>query len=397
MGPYSSSSEFWFKLTTAIAESSRDSKTSQIRGRNLVQLVEPAYDAANWRDGRRLNWMSQKENCRLESIMKLLILTIVVCFSLPALANSNYNNCVLSGVRDSPKNITVEEIRSACQQHLTPRADSDILKGRRVAEQLASKNRRALVPHQRNYLLPATYAVDPNEKPVPPAFSAFFSDEDLDNIEMKFQLSLKYQFAQSVFMNNDSMHVGFTTLSFWQAYNSSISAPFRETNYEPEVFWTAPVEWAPLGLDASEIAIGFTHQSNGSAGTLSRSWNRIYANLTWETGNYVFNFKPWYRIREDKKDNPLDPEGDDNPDIEQYLGHFEFSTVYRNDNHEITMLIRNNLRSENRGAIQLDWTFPIWRGLKGHAQYFNGYGESLIDYNQQVERIGFGLLLTDLY
>lgn len=329
--------------------------------------------------------------------MKLLVLTIVVSFGLPAFANSTYNDCVLSGVENSAANITVEVIRNLCQLHLTPRANSDILQGRRVAEQLASTNRRALVPHQRNYLLPATYVTDPNEKPIPTAFAALYPDENLDNVEMKFQLSLKYQFARSVLMRNDSVHVGFTSLSFWQAYNSSVSAPFRETNYEPEVFWTAPVEWEPLGLDASEIAVGFSHQSNGSASTLSRSWNRIYASLTWEAGNYVFNFKPWYRIREDKKDDPLDAEGDDNPDIEQYMGHFEFSTIYRNDNHEITMLIRNNLRSNNRGAVQLDWTFPIWRGLKGHAQYFNGYGESLIDYNQSVERIGFGLLLTDLY
>tara|TARA_R110002072_G_scaffold5527_3_gene35331 strand:- start:15266 stop:16255 length:990 start_codon:yes stop_codon:yes gene_type:complete len=329
--------------------------------------------------------------------MKLLVLLTLACFSLPAFANTNYQDCVLSGVENSDDDITVKDIKNACQQHLTPRADSDILVDRRIAEQAAAENRRALVPHQRNYLLPATYAVDPNEKPIPPTFQSLYPDEDLDNVEMKFQLSLKYQFAKSVFMENDTLHVGFTSLSFWQAYNSSVSAPFRETNYEPEIFWTAPVEWEPLGLDASEIAIGFSHQSNGSAGTLSRSWNRLYASLSWESGNYVFNFKPWYRIREDKKSNLLDAKGDDNPDIEKYLGHFEFSTIYRKENHEITMLIRNNLRSDNLGAIQLDWTFPIWRGLKGHAQYFNGYGESLIDYNQRVERFGFGVLLTYFY
>lgn len=329
--------------------------------------------------------------------MKLLALLLTTFLSLPTFANGQYNDCLLKGVQNSGDDVTVKALRSSCKTHLTPRIDSDILLERRISEQQAAENRRALIPHQRNYLLPVTYAVDPNEKPVPAQFAALYPDENADNIEMKFQLSLKYQFGRSVFMRNDTMHVGFTTLSFWQAYNSKISAPFRETNYEPEVFWTAPVEWRPLGIDASEIAVGFSHQSNGQSGTLSRSWNRIYANLTWETGNYVFGFKPWYRIREDKKGSPLDAEGDDNPDIEQFLGHFEFSSIYRSDNHEVTMLLRNNLRSRSRGAIQLDWTFPIWRGLKGHAQYFNGYGESLIDYNQKVERFGFGVLLTDLY
>jgi phospholipase A1 len=329
--------------------------------------------------------------------MKLIWLALGITLSNPLWANVEYNDCILKRVANSAEEMTVMDVKASCQRHLTSRGDSDILQNRRIAEEQASENRRALIPHLRNYLLPATYTTSPNEKPVPPAFTAFYPDEDIDKVEMKFQLSLKYQFAKSAFMRNDSLHVGFTSLSFWQAYNSNVSAPFRETNYEPEVFWTAPVDFSPLGIDASEISVGFSHQSNGQSGTLSRSWNRVYANFIWERGNFVFGFKPWYRIREDDKESPLDPDGDDNPDIEQYLGHFEFSTIYRKNEQEITMLVRNNLRSDNRGAIQLDWTFPIWRGLKGHAQYFNGYGESLIDYNQQVERIGFGLLLTDLY
>lgn len=330
---------------------------------------------------------------------RVFALGVLLLSSASVLSNeiTAYQTCILNAVETMDGTVTLAKIKAGCSDQAVVVKESDILATRRLEEQQAEISRRALVPHRRNYLLPAAYAPDPNEKPVPPAFTQFFPDEDLDNVEMKFQLSLKYQFAKSVFMRNDQFHFGLTTLSFWQAYNSDVSAPFRETNYEPEIFWTAPVEWRPLGIDASEIAIGFSHQSNGQAGTLSRSWNRVYANFTWETGNFVFGFKPWYRIREDDKKSVLDPKGDDNPDIEQFLGHFEFETTYRTDNHEFTMLLRNNLRSENRGAVQLDWTFPIWRGLKGHAQYFNGYGESLIDYNRQVERIGFGLLLSDLY
>lgn len=329
----------------------------------------------------------------------LLLALVSVSFSIQAQEVSEYESCLLNTITTATDSMSVGELREQCR-NLTSELvvlDTDILASRRLEEERAVSSRRALVPHRRNFILPASYAVDPNEKPVPPAFTTFFPDEDLDNIEMKFQLSLKYQFAKSVLMRDDSFHIGFTSLSFWQAYNSEVSAPFRETNYEPEIFWTAPVEFQPLGIDASEIQLGFSHQSNGQSGTLSRSWNRVYANFTWETGNYVFGFKPWYRIREDEKTSLLDPEGDDNPDIEKYLGHFEFRTTYRTDNHELSMMVRNNLRSENFGAVQLDWTFPIWRGLKGHAQYFNGYGESLIDYNKRIERIGFGVLLSDLY
>jgi len=311
-----------------------------------------------------------------------------------------YQACILQMVSRANGAVLVSEIRGKCSAQTKPRIDDDILASRRREEQLAITSRRALVPHKRNFLMPATYTVNPKEKPIPPALSNFAPIEDIDNIEMKFQLSLKYQFAKSVLMRDDRFHFAFTSLSFWQAYNSDASAPFRETNYEPEVFWTAPVEFQPLsmlGIDASEVAVGFSHQSNGQSGTLSRSWNRVYAKFTWESGKWVFGLKPWYRIREDEKQNVLDADGDDNPDIEKYMGHFEFRSTYRTDNHELSMMLRNNLRSENHGAVQLDWTFPIWRGLSGHAQYFNGYGESMIDYNQRVERFGLGLILSDLY
>jgi phospholipase A1 len=116
----------------------------------------------------------------------------------------------------------------------------------------------------------------------------------------------------------------------------------------------------------------------------------------WENDGYVFSFKPWYRISESEKETPLDPRGDDNPDIYKYMGYFEFSGAYRLNDHEFSFMTRNNLNSDNRGAIQLDWSFPLWGRVRGYAQYFNGYGESLIDYNADIERIGVGILLTDL-
>ena len=100
---------------------------------------------------------------------------------------------------------------------------------------------------------------------------------------------------------------------------------------------------------------------------------------------------------EKKKLSPNQPDGDDNPDIDKYMGHFELTSIYQWDEQNFSFMLRNNLRSENKGAVQLDWSFPMGSRFKGYVQYFNGYGESLIDYNHTVQRFGFGILLTDFF
>lgn len=303
--------------------------------------------------------------------------------------------CLLRELGQADDDVTVGEIKAACREE-RKKPTGPLLLERLWREETAEDIRSVLTPHQRNYFIPVSYVDDPNENPFVETPAAALQAEDLDHLEAKFQLSLKFSLANGLLLPRDRVYFAFTTMSLWQAYNSDVSSPFRETNYEPELFWVTPVEWAPFGLDAGLVAFGFSHQSNGRGGLLSRSWNRLYATLAFEKKNLVVSLKPWWRIPEDEKDDPLDPEGDDNPDIDRFMGHFELSTVYRRGNHEWSLMLRNNLRSENYGAVQLEWTFPLWRGVRGYAQYFNGYGESLIDYDAHIERFGVGVLLTDL-
>ncbi len=274
--------------------------------------------------------------------------------------------------------------------------ESDSLVKERIErERAVQDNRSVLLAHKRNYVLPLAYSNDPNDEVFEPDDSDF--GINLDHLEVVFQLSIKAPMAEGLFTAEDALFLGFTVRSFWQAYNSDISAPFRETNYEPEVFWVTPVPWNVFGGDASFVGLGLSHQSNGRSQLFSRSWNRIYATLGWERWRWVFAFKVWYRIPEDDKDDPLDPDGDDNPDIEDYMGNFEFNVVFRKNDQEFGTMIRNNLDTdENRGAVQFDWTFPLHRRFRGYVQVFNGYGESLIDYDANITRVGIGILLSDL-
>lgn len=317
-----------------------------------------------------------------------------------AIAESDRERCLLRALESAEPDTTVAEVNDSCATLASDGdpadADQSLIMQRFERERSAESTRSVLIPHRRNYLIPVSYNLSPNSAPFVDTFGDLLPEDEVDRFESTFQISLKFSLANDLFLDNDELFIGFTAKSFWQVYNKDVSAPFRETNYEPEIFWATPLAWRPLGSDASLLALGFSHQSNGRGGGLSRSWNRLYANLILEKNRFVFSLKPWWRIPEDGKLDPVDAIGDDNPDIERFMGHFEFTTLYRSSQQEFGIMLRNNLRSNNKGAIQLDWTFPLWRGIRGYAQYFNGYGESLIDYNAKTERFGVGFLLTDL-
>ncbi len=67
--------------------------------------------------------------------------------------------------------------------------------------------------------------------------------------------------------------------------------------------------------------MSLNHQSNGQAGILSRSWNRIVGGIVMTSGDLVWNARVWWRIPEDEKQSPTDIAGDDNPNIEKYMGY----------------------------------------------------------------------------
>ncbi|KPH65262.1 phospholipase [Pseudoalteromonas porphyrae] len=306
--------------------------------------------------------------------------------------------CILNEAIAGDGNQTLDQLRKKCSA-LDESKQITALDKRQAREQVSQKNRNVITPHKRNYILPLSYVSNPNVRPFD-GLNELTQDSDgepLDNLEAKYQLSIKVPLYNDFDDEDQAVYFGFTLQSFWQLYNKEISSPFRETNYEPEIFWVnfldpEHVLWG----DEMAISIGAVHQSNGRSQPNSRSWNRIYADFIWENEGFVFSFKPWYRISEERKEDPMVAKGDDNPDIHKYMGYFEFSGAYRWNEHEFSFMTRNNLNSDNRGAIQLDWSFPLWGRLRGYGQYFNGYGESLIDYNADIERIGIGILLTDL-
>ncbi len=244
----------------------------------------------------------------------------------------------------------------------------------------------SLTAHRTNYVLAYSYNANSDFE----LYRQFGDVDKLENGEIKYQLSLKTPLWPQIGDSTVSLWMAFTIQSWWQAYASDVSAPFRETNYEPEIFAAMPVQGSLLGLNFREVALGLNHQSNGRSDPISRSWNRVTGRVVFDSGNLAGYARLWARIPESEED-------DDNPNIERYLGQGELGLAYRWGQHTFAGILKNNLRADNRSGLQLDWTYPINKHLKGYIQGYVGYGENMIDAETSAERIGFGLMLADWF
>jgi len=319
---------------------------------------------------------------------------------------AEYDRCILVETQQAKNTETVAAIRDKCLQNASKGVvvsrDSDVkpsdkspkelgaLSSRIVSERMQEFDPYVIIPHRMNYVLPVYTTDRINTAPYTEIDGA---EEHFENIEAKFQLSLKVPLnPHNLLTQGDGIYFAFTVESWWQVYARNISKPFRETNYRPELFYLTPLSFHPFGGNTG-MALGIEHQSNGRSQLLSRSWNRVYLTGLYEKDNFALVFRPWWRLPEKQDQYPGDPEGDDNPDIGDYMGYFELSSAYSWDGFEVNLLLRRNVQT-GKGATELGFIFPLWKRLRGFATVFSGYGDSMIDYNYSQTRFGLGIALT---
>ena len=217
-----------------------------------------------------------------------------------------------------------------------------------------------------------------------------------DDWSARFQLSFKYRlFDYDTGLGREApwlagLYFGYTQNSLWDL--SGESKPFRDTNYRPSLFWRWLRTDQRTWIDG--VRIGVEHESNGGEGVSSRSLNIVFIQPEWRwktasLGNY--ELAPRYFYYFDKGEND---------DIDRYRGYVDWKLRWDSgDNWIFSVLAR--MGAAQKGSLQLDLARRA-RDLKigpvsgyFYAQYFNGYGESLLDYNVRRPsqlRIGFAIV-----
>ena len=220
-------------------------------------------------------------------------------------------------------------------------------------------------------------------------------------LNAKFQISLRFRLfddrgrlaRQLPWI--DDLYLSFSQTSLWDL--GELSKPFKDSSYRPRLFY-ANYDLARY-LDGKlrvGVETGVGHESNGKEGDDSRSYNMLYARPTLTFGDpdgFRAYFAPLVHnyIAES-----------DNPDIEDYRGHVDWLFgAGSKGGLDLWAVLRKGTRSDY-GSIELNASYPLSKLSGGDLtgwlllQYFNGYGESLLDYNRKLEsqlRLGIAIAL----
>lgn len=214
----------------------------------------------------------------------------------------------------------------------------------------------------------------------------------------RFQLSFRYRLFDTHGVVAESLPVvrglyfGFTQTSLWDL--SAESKPFRDTSFRPSLFY----QWRlkdPVGGGSLGLSGGYEHESNGRDGLESRSIDTVFVRA--EARHYFGDGRTYLGVAP-KLWTYLDK--DDNPDITRYRGYGELALRFgRDDGLMLTALLRRG--TAGKGGTQVDLSYPLRRSIFSgvgaflHLQYFNGYGETLLDYDEPRDpqfRIGFSIV-----
>ena len=211
----------------------------------------------------------------------------------------------------------------------------------------------------------------------------------------RFQLSMKYRlFDAGVGVGVErpwlsGLYFGYTQNSLWDL--STESKAFRNTTYQPSLFWKWERAQERVFFDGARL--GIEHESNGGQGDTSRSINIAFVRpeWRWQLGTGIFTFLPKLYTYLDKEENT---------DIDDYRGYVDWRVRYDTG---LNWIANGTLRygTAGKGSMLLDLSRRIRDMKMGpvstylHVQFFAGYGEDITDYNRKQKsqiRIGFAIV-----
>ncbi len=204
------------------------------------------------------------------------------------------------------------------------------------------------------------------------------------NSDVKFQVSIAQRLTKSTLPFNTYLFLFYSQKCMWNVYEESL--PMRDLNFNPGIGLAKHlfVKNRYIG----KLTLLLEHESNGRDGAASRSWNKIsLACNIFVDPNLMIHGKVWIPIID----------GMNNKDILDYSGIYQMGMTYTSPNKRFGVGLTLIKRRGWRLSYNSIWEFNYRVFKKDNqflfVQYYNGYGENLLDYNQFHSRLRVGLVI----
>jgi len=203
------------------------------------------------------------------------------------------------------------------------------------------------------------------------------------NSDVKFQISLAIRLTDTVLPWNSFLFLMYTQKTFWNVFENSL--PMHDLNFNPGIGWSKP--FFNKNRYVGKLTLLVEHESNGRDGEDSRSWNRIsFYGSTIIDEWLMVHAKFWIPIID----------GENNKDILKYCGIYQSGVVITTPNKKfnfgLTLVKREGWNFNFNTIFEASWKVHEKSNLNLFLQYYNGYGESLLDYNQFHSRLRVGIV-----
>lgn len=203
------------------------------------------------------------------------------------------------------------------------------------------------------------------------------------NSDVKFQISLSIRLTDATLPWHTYLYLFYTQLTFWNVFQNSM--PMRDMNFNPGIGWTKPFFSKDRYIGKMTLIV--EHESNGKDGDDSRSWNRVsLAGSAVVTDWLMVHAKFWIPIIDSMN----------NKDILDYCGLFRVGfTLTSSDKRwqgNMSFVKRKGNMFNWNTVAEVSWKVSEKANVNLFAQYYNGYGENLLDYNRFHSRLRVGLV-----
>ena len=205
-----------------------------------------------------------------------------------------------------------------------------------------------------------------------------------ENTNIKFQISISQKLTRSTLPFGTYLYLFYTQKVFWNVLENSM--PMTDLNFNPGVGLAKPLFVKNRFI--GKVFFILEHESNGRDGDASRSWNKVSfgANIMIDP-NLMVNGKVWIPI----------VDGGYNRDILDYSGIYQvgmqFFSKNRRFNGSINLTKRRGWNLNYNTTIELAYRLWARDNQFLFLQYYNGYGEGLLEYNKFHSQLRVGIVI----